>query len=59
MALLDVRDLSVVFQRKGTRPFTAVAGFVHQAQMPLMEIAHCRHEADAAARGALTADPAA
>ncbi|MBB3663221.1 MULTISPECIES: ABC transporter ATP-binding protein [Prauserella salsuginis group] len=26
MALLDVRDLSVVFKRKGTRPFTAVDG---------------------------------
>jgi peptide/nickel transport system ATP-binding protein len=26
MPLLDVRDLSVVFQRKGTKPFTAVDG---------------------------------
>jgi len=26
MALLEVRDLSVVFRRKGTRPFTAVDG---------------------------------
>ena len=26
MPLLDVRDLSVVFRRKGARPFTAVDG---------------------------------
>ncbi|GLY68678.1 ABC transporter ATP-binding protein [Amycolatopsis taiwanensis] len=32
MALLEVRDLSVVFRRKGTRPFTAVDGVTFEVE---------------------------